>query len=366
MPKPIIVRLCSNGDYWQARWVLPGGRRVSKSIGAKAGLSKRAAELECHRLSREVEKSATVRLGEKAPRLSEYLARYLSGRTDLGESTLKLHRLVIARLERFYSNNPRIDTIGPADAADFRRWCATHKFKPKDGDPYTLSEPSVGRHITIAKLIFQQAEDEEVIGRNPFRRLKVAQVKSDKQWVYIEADDLAKIMEACPDDQHRAAFALARWAGLRLGEACRLRWAHIDWAAHTLTVLHEGKRTTKKRTRVVPIQANLYAILRAAYESAADKSAGPCGELRRGNLYRRIDGIMARAQVAVYADPFHTLRRNLVTDWTAEYPVTDVASWLGHDVRVMMEFYHKSKPETLARVTGTDQAQQEPEKLKNH
>jgi integrase len=322
--------------------------------------------LECHKLAREVEKSATVRLGEKSPRLFAYLTRYIEGRTDIGESTRKLHALVIARLKRFFPADPKLDAIGPADAADFRKWCATHKFRPKDGDPYTLSEPSVGRHVTIAKLIFQQAEDEEVIGRNPFRKLKVAQVKSDKQWAYIDAQALDKIMEACPDDEHRAAFALARWAGLRLGEACRLKWAHIDWKAHTLTVVHEGKRTTKKRTRVVPIPANLYAILDAAYSRAADKSQGPCGELRRGNLYRRIDGIMERAQVAVYADPFHTLRRNCATDWVAKFSALDVAGWMGHDVRVMAEFYHKTTAETLAKATGTTAAQSEPEKVKKH
>lgn len=352
MPKPIIVRLCSNGLYWQARWVLPGGRRVSKSIGAKAAISKRAAELECARLGREVEKSSNVRLGNKAPRLTEYLARYLAGRTDLGESTLKLHRLVIRRLERFFAHDPRIDAIEPAHAEDFRRWCATHKFRPKDGEPYTLSEPSVGRHVTIAKLIFGQAENEELIGRNPFARLKVAQVRSDKQWVYLGPADMAKILEACPDAEHRAAFALARWAGLRLGEACRLQWGHVNWDAKTITVLNEGKQTTKRRTRVVPMVPGLYRMLREAFDAAPDKSAGPCGDLRRGNLYRRLDGIMTRAGVPVYADPFHTLRRNLATDWAGEHPLADVASWLGHDVKVLMAFYHKSRPETMARVTG--------------
>lgn len=348
-----MVRLCSNGDYWQARWVLPGGRRVSRSIGAKATISRRAAEIECAKLGREVETSTSVRLGTKAPKLSEFLTRWIDSRTDLAETTMRLHRLVIARLLQHFKADPRVDSITPADAADFKTWCSRHTFHTEDRGDYTLSEPSVTRHIVTAKQIFDQAEAEEVIPRNPFARVKTAQVRSDKQWAYLGADDIGKILGACPDAGHRCLFALARWAGLRLGEAMRLKWTEVDFNARTLTVLNPlNKRTTKKRTRVVPIQPALMEVLRETLGARPRVHGGPTDGVTKGNIYRRVDGILKRAKVEVYADPFHTLRRNLLTDWIAEFPPLDVASWLGHDIKVAMEFYHKSKPETMAKVTG--------------
>lgn len=348
-----MVRLCSNGDYWQARWVLPGGRRVSQSIGAKSEYSRRAAEIEVARIQREVEDSTQTRLGNKVPKLSEYLARWIDSRTDLAETTLRLHRLSVARLKEFFPRDPRIDTITPADAADFKTWCSRHTFQTEDRGKYTLSEASVKRHIVLAKQVFDQAEAEEVIPRNPFARVKTAQVRSDKQWAYVGADELGRIMEACPTPGHRCLFALARWAGLRLGEAMRLQWADVDLEARTLTVRNPlGKRTTKKRTRVVPIQPRLLEVLREDQRARPRVVGGPCDDVTKGNIYRRVEWILERAKVAVYKDPFHTLRRNLLTDWIAEFPPMDVASWLGHDIKVAMEFYHKSKPETMARVTG--------------
>lgn len=363
MARPIIVRLCSNGDYWQARWVLPGGRRVSRSLGAKADIPRRAAEVECAKIGREIEKSTAARLGQKAPRLSEFLERYETGLTGIADATLKLQRLVIGRLREFFAQDPRIDAITAIDAADFHRWVSTHKFRRGDEKAtYTLSEPSVGRHITIAKQILETAVDEERIARNPFGRIRVAQVRSDKAWAVVSMPDLDRILDACPSSEFRLLFALARLAGLRLGEAIRLQWSHIDWDAHRLTVVNPGqKQTTKARTRFTPIQPKLYAMLRETYDAAPSGDPGPCCKVDRRNLYRVVKGIMERAQVPAYADPFHTLRRNLQTEWLDEHPEPLVVAWLGNSARVAREFYHRSRAESEAKVTGKIEAPKEAE-----
>lgn len=367
MPRPIIVRLCSNGDYWQARWVLPGGRRVSRSLGAKADIPRRAAEVECAKIGREIEKSTAARLGQKAPRLSEFLERYILHKFRLRASSMLIQTLVVSRIKKFWAHNPTIDSITSAEAFQFRDWLSKTKFKAttagKKVEARLLSESSVARHLTVARHVFKLAVDEEIIARNPFKPIKIPAIRSDKQWSEITHQDLERILEACPDDAYRCLFGLARLAGLRQGEAMRLKWEDIHFDRGILVVRGIATiRTTKSYTRQTPIQPRLAALLLQARDRASPGSAGPCDGVLTNNLYRRVEKILTLAGVPHYSKPFHTLRKNLVTDWLDQHPPLAVASWLGHDIRVATEFYHRSRPEMMARVTGvqtgTEQAQQ--------
>lgn len=350
-----VVRLCSNGEYWQARWVLPGGRRVSRSIGPKSEYSRRAAEIACAKIGREVENSTNVRLGNKSPKLSEFLKRYLASRTDLADASLVIQNLVAGRLAEFYKHDPRMDAVTPAHANDFKRWCSTHKFGESE---YVLSDSSVARHIVVARQIFGVALDEEIIARNPFAKVKSPQIVVDKDWQYIDDPTLAKILDACPDEPMRMLFRLTRWAGLRQQEAVRLNWGRVDWDRRQIAVMPpEGKRTTKAKLRTTPIEPRLYDALLAWFNGCPKGTTGPCAGVLANNLYRRVDGILERAGVPRYADPFHTLRRNLASDWVEKYPLLDVASWTGHSPQVLATFYHKTKAEMVQKVTGTNLAQ---------
>jgi integrase len=359
----IVVRLCSNGEYWQARWVLPGGRRVTRGIGPKSEYSRRAAEIECAKIQREVENSTNVRLGNKSPRLSEFLERYLAARTDLAEKSLAIQDLVIRRLKLFFSHDPRMDAVTTAHANDFKQWCVTHKFGDSE---YKLSNSTVFRHIVVARQIFGVALDEDLIGKNPFAKVKAPAVVVDKDWEYIDDATLAQILDACPNEPMRMLFRLARWAGLRQQEAVKLGWDRVDWDRRQLTVMPpEGKRTTKAKQRTTPIQAKLYDALLAWFEGCPKGTPGPCSGVPDNNLYRQVDGILKRAGVPRYADPFHTLRRNLASDWVEVYPLLDVASWTGHSPQVLATFYHKTKAEMVQKVTGTNLAQSKGEKVEN-
>jgi integrase len=252
----------------------------------------------------------------------------------------------------FFRGDPSIDGITVAQANDFRLWVSAHEFEQNERK-YTLSDSSVHRHVVVARQIFQTALDEELIRKNPFANVKVPAVVVDKNWEYVDDATLQKILDACPDEPMRMLFRLTRWAGLRQQEAMRLRWDQIDWDRRLLTVLPPtGKRTTKAKLRTTPIVPPLYDALRHWFEHATLGSPGPCAGVRTNNLYRNVDAIMERAGVPRYADPFHTLRRNLATDWVEVHALLDVASWTGHSPQVLATFYHKTKATAVERVTG--------------
>ncbi len=79
-------------------------------------------------------------------------------------------------------------------------------------------------------------------------------------------------MAACPDDQWRLIFALARYGGLRIpSEIQKLQWADIDWEKSRFTVYSpKTEHVDGKGTRQVP----LFPELRPYLESWAQHRNG--------------------------------------------------------------------------------------------
>lgn len=356
------VWLVSNGDYWKAVWTNAAGERQAKSIGAKAKYSRRQARILARRLAAESN-------GEKSdagPLLSAWLTTFAESR-DVGAKTTAGYREAGFYLRAFFDDDPPIGEIERADAAQWRDDLASAKLTAKMNtmgmtDPAwknastgTWIKPSastVAKHVRAAKLIFQEAADRDLITFNPFDRLKAGTPKIKKTWKQVSADETKRILEACPSPAWRILFALCRWAGLRLGEAMRLKWADVDWAGNRMTIDGDlEEETTKRRMRVVPIEparcpSVLTAELRRAFEAAADGAKLVCEGLATNNLRRDALAILTRSGVGHYAKPFHTLRKNLQTEWSGQYPQHVVCEWLGNSPEVA-SIHYLTVPEEL-------------------
>lgn len=342
-------------EYWRAVWVDQDGRERSKNLGRTSVLSKRAAIGFCRELEGDHRVSPTRRAGGKAPTLLEWTHRYMELRTDLSDSTRDLHETTIKYLLEFYHHEVRLDAISRARATDFRAWLGkqrrTYARVREDREPpesYPLGTATVRKHIRNCKVIFGMAVEQDVLTFNPFDRENGTAPEPDKDWRYVTDAEMGKVLAACPDQDWRHAFALCRWAGLRIAEATHLTWDRIDLEGRSLTVVtRRGMTTTKERRRVVPIQPALHAVL-----AAATKREGAAVCTLPGSPYNDVDKVLEAAGLKPWPKPFHTLRKNLATDWQAKYPPLDVAAWLGHDVTVAAKHYHQTRPEAMAAVTG--------------
>ena len=72
-----------------------------------------------------------------------------------------------------------------------------------------------------------------------------------------------------PRGELRPLVRLLRETGLRLGEACNLRWGDVDWTAGVATL----RKTKAGKTQYAPLSAETLAILRAL---GPGEGAGPC------------------------------------------------------------------------------------------
>ena len=333
----MIVHLNESGGYWKAVWTDELGRRRSRGLGNANKVSRREATKMCAAIA--AKEASNPSPDGKAPTLKQWREKYLELRDgELSEGTLYLHGLTFDYLIRRFGENTRIDRITKVHAAE---WAAG----------LGLSEQSTCLHVRNAKVLFGRAVDLDIIGSNPFKNQNGTPPAVDKDWEQISDEQVIKLIEACPNDGWRHLFALCRWAGLRRGEALRLRWADIDWTEHTLTVTADAT-TTKAKRRTVPIVPELYGMLLRANQEAAEGSIGPTDEVLENNLHRNADVIIERAGLPKYTKPFHTLRKCCESAWMAEYPVMDVVGWMGHSATVASKHYTRATDATLERITG--------------
>lgn len=350
------VSLVSNGEYWCAQFYDERGRRRQRSLGPKSTLSQREAKRACAELAESFARDASRRNAPKGGVLGPWLDHYLTLRTDVGDATLVWQRNVVAKLKEFFGENAKMEDITRARAAEFQAALPSMRrvYTKKDGTKVKkpFSDFTIHTYLVIAREVFGYALRLDATPINPFDRLKIRTPKLDKEWSYISHEQAESMIEHADDHAWKCLVGLCRWAGLRRGEARRLTWGDVKWDARVLRVKPVGnRRTTKQGLRDVPIQPRLMRVLQAAYDAAPEGATRVC-PLSNNNVERQIRTLAKRAGVTLDDKPLHTLRKNLETDWLAEHPVLDVTAWLGNSPTVAAKHYNRTKPETLARVTG--------------
>jgi integrase len=342
--------------YWLLRWYDGRGTRHSKNIGradGKGGLSRRQAELERSRQEERINASRIAREVIRIPTLGEFLTRYLTVRkAEVAPGTLELHERTGTYLKEFFGKDVRLDEITKATARDFMAALADNKLTTK----VKPSACTVNQHLRNARRMFALAVDDELLLANPFDRLARANPPS-KAWHEVTDEEFSQMMAAARPDW-RILLGLARWAGLRRGEALDLRWDQVDWDHHRLTVIaNEEWQPKDKDKRVVPIVPELYALLLAAFQEAAEgqKKLVP-GTINARNIDRDFKVLCRRSGVVPWKKPMHTLRKTCLTRWAKEHPQHVVKEWAGHgDERTTSQYYLKVSEREYDAAAGLSQ-----------
>lgn len=340
-----IRRTGRDGAWWQARWTDSQGKRHARGLGK---LSEADAKRAQRALEAELNGCDAAARGIGAPTVAAWLQTVADRRGHRGEATKELYTTTRKHLARVFGEAKRLDQVTPADALAFVDAMRRHQVR---GEP--LAEQTVANHCRRAHTAWADALKAEIIGgRNPWDVTKRGQLPVDDAWRYVSLADLAALVDHCRTPAVRLLVQLCRLAALRRGEALRLEWSHVDFAARTLLVHHQGVRTSKKRARTVPIAPALHDALLAAFEAAPEGQALVTGRKNHYNLGRHLKGAAEKAGLGAWADPFQALRRSCLTDWTKALPLPDVAKIAGNSPAVIQKHYHQVRPEVLESVSA--------------
>ena len=319
-------------EYWVLRWRTPDGKRRGETVGRKDQVSRRIAEKARREKENEFERSPGRATATRAPTLAKFIDTYLAARkSELSPGAIELHRQTGKYLVAYLGEHRQIDKVTRADARTFKAALAGGELMKVSKRPKLLTAATVDLHTRNAKTMFNHAVDDDLVAFNPFDRMK-ARKAIQKEWRYVSVDDLRKLLEESPSEAWRLLLALARFAGLRRGEALNLRWSNIDWDRRRLRIIASDEWTPKDRdSREVPIGPELHDMLLKAFDSAAEGQVYviPPEQVNIKNLWRDLRALCKRAGVGEYAKPVHALRKSWAQDMNRRYPANVVAAWGG-------------------------------------
>ena len=255
----------------------------------------------------------------------------VASRGDVARRTGICYAYTKKKLVEFFTAGRLISTITEDDADEYRRWLlAKH------------AQATASREVKRARQFFRVAVRRRMIVNNPFADVKAGTQANPSRKHYVSRETIAAVIAACPNNDWRLIFALARYAGLRTpSELEELKWSDVNWERGRFTVRVPKKaHLTGHETRVVPIFAELRPHLERAFHEAEPGAVYVVPRARGGrNLRRYAEQVLERASVPKWPKLFNNLRASCETDLMRHWPAHCVHEWIGHSARVAAEHY---------------------------
>ena len=228
-----------------------------------------------------------------------------------------------------------------------------------------LAENTVRRRCKRIKQFFTAARKKRLIDVNPFDDIPTNTVTNSKRQQFIRQEDIQKVLDACPDNQWRLIFALARYGGLRIpSELYGLTWDDILWDKKRF-VIHSPKteHIEGKETRICPLFPELEPYLMEAFQQAQPRQKRVINiDLNiSSNLRTQAHRIIKRAGLKPWEKTFQNLRSSRETELVENFPVHVVTGWLGNSPEIARKHYLQTHEEHFQRAvekrwpdSGTD------------
>ena len=250
--------------------------------------------------------------------LPAWNTRYIAIRQDdLAKKTIDIHSRTLGLLVEFFGD-VLVDEITRSMATDWRLWLKK-----------TMMESTTCKYCRSAKAIFNVALDDELIDRNPFKKLKGTPPKKDifSRRLISEHDVLTIIQHG---SEIAPMVALCYYAGLRTSEALHLM---SDDITDRIKVRPRcGQVTTKQRYREVRVEPEL--------DSMFPGTGTACNLVERGRhnlIYKTLRD--ACNELGIEPFTFQQCRQTRDSIWHKQFPSYVVCAWLGHSEQVSREHY---------------------------
>jgi len=254
-------------------------------------------------------------------------------------------------LEEHFGKDRRLDSIHEGDADGYKAWLLA---PTKDRKAFAPASASVD--LRRARQFFKAAVRRRLIPMNPFDDVKCGSQANTSRQAFVSQETIEKVIAACPNNDWRLIFALARYAGLRVpSELDDLRWSDIHWDRHRMTI-----RVPKKahlpghEERIVPIFAELRPHLEKAFDEAEEGAVYVVPRARGDrNLRRYAEQTIKKAGVKAWPKLFVNLRSSRETELMERHPAHVVLAWIGHTARVARSHYLQTTDSDFDRAAQT-------------
>ncbi|HVF79046.1 MAG TPA: site-specific integrase, partial [Solirubrobacteraceae bacterium] len=237
---------------WRAKYRLPDGRQVQRTIGpawtsrgrpAAGYFTKRTAEAWLSSVlsaARAGTLPGMVRTGVTFAEACEEYLRWLEQDRDRKPSTVRDYGSVVrAHLLPAFGSRP----IEDISDDDIERW------KVGLGVDSGMSNATKLKILTILSGVFERARKVHKLPRNPMAAVEKPIQRARGDIDVFSVEEVMALVRAAADKQDAAIYLTAALTGLRRGELVALRWRDVDVAGQSIRVrasYTEGGLTTPK------------------------------------------------------------------------------------------------------------------------
>jgi integrase len=340
----------ARGPVWRAKYRLPDGRQVHRTIGPawtergrpRAGwYTKRTAEAWLRDVLDQAHAGTLpgmVRTGVTfADACAEWL-RYMEHDLDRKPSTLVEYRSSVrAHLVPAFGSL-RLEDVTPEQ---IEAWKSTLR----------VSNRTKAKLLTVLNGVFVRARRAYKLGHNPVADVEKPRQRRSLAIEVFSPEEVMALMRAAGSEQDAAIFLTAAFTGLRRGELIALHWRDVDFAGQALRVRASfaGRQLTSPKSgkvRSVPMAPEVAKSLARLGErerwTGDDHLVfpGAGGYYLDGRaLSRRYAAAVKRAGLRPLR--FHDLRHTFGTRMIAKADIRRVQEWMGHaDVLTTMKYLH--------------------------
>jgi len=262
---------------------------------------------------------------------------YITGRSDWKKP--ENYSQAVDHLEAFIKRDV---PLGGLTRGDVERW---QRSMIANG----LSSNTAGQNVKRCRQMMRSALDDALLESIPFAGVKIDLSSDKSKNRFIDADTTKAMLEACPSQEWRVLFALARYGGLRCpSEVLALRWSDIAWDRERFKVTSPKTKRYGKGERVVPLWPELrveldalFAIVAPGAECPADAFVIQSYRCSESNLRSSLNRIAGVAGVEKWPKPFMALRASRRTELerSGKFANHVLNDWFGHSGAVAETHY---------------------------
>jgi len=264
--------------------------------------------------------------------LGAFIESYIANKNIKKPNTRRNYDQTRKYLVEYFGPEKDLRDILPGHADDWREWLLKYH-----------SEATVSREVKRARQFFRAAVRKKLIAENPFTGLPAPEQVNEGREFFVTQETAYDVIDACPDNQWKLIFALARFGGLRTpSEVLRLSWSDVDWERNRITV--RAPKTEHHKDggiRQIPIFPELRPFLEAAWDQAEEGATYVITRYRQKNcnLRTQLCRIIGWAGHQVWPKLFQNLRASRETELLAEFPIHVVCYWLGNSEKIAKKHY---------------------------
>jgi len=220
--KPGTVVERKDRDGYEARVTLPDGRRPTKYVSTKKQgwdwVSRTLADAQ----------RGTLVIDDKR-KTGDYLANWLDGKIGVKANSLYNYRLCISYVLPHIGNTRLCDLKPPQIKSSFSKLATS-----KSAETLNLTH-------RILKSALEDAVDDEILSRNPMRRMKAPHSGTGSRHA-MTLEECRAVIQASEGTRWHTLFLLMATSGLRIGECLGLRWSDVDLDSGQLRVQTQAQR----------------------------------------------------------------------------------------------------------------------------